>query len=288
MGEGVQAAVLPAISASWQPSVRVAETEGLLVTPLVSMDEKGNGMAVWESGARASAAIEVANYDGSSPALEGASIPATGQTARPLTFAVSPLAVTTALGQTTWSFGDGSQPTMGTSATHTFVTPGTYRVTVTTADVLGNTTSVSNTVAITNPPTGPRCKCLRRHLVLSKVHLTNVRFRVTDSHASVRGQNRKKLPFGTTFRFALSEEATVHIEIRKVGTGGCKKRTARCPHTRVVGMLVYAGTSGNDAVVFRGRVGKHTLSPGQYEASVTARKKNERSNASSASFVVAK
>lgn len=288
MGEGVQAAVLPAIGASWQASVRVAETEGFLVGPLVSMDEKGNGVAAWERGARASAAIEVANYDGSSPVLEGASIPSTAQTGKPLTFAVSPLAVTTALGQTTWSFGDGSQAATGTSVSHAFASPGSYRVTVTTADVLGNATSASSTVVVTNAPIGRRCGCKRRRLALSKVRITSKRFRVTGPHI-LRGRlHRRMLPFGTAFRFALSDSATVQIEITQAGAGSCKKRTSHCAHTRAVGTLTYAGApAGNDAVTFRGQVGKHTLRPGHYLASVTARNGGGSSNAVRLPFVVA-
>jgi hypothetical protein len=284
-GEGVQAAILPAIGASWQASVRVAETEGVLVMPLVSMDEKGNGMAAWERGARASAAIEVANYDGSSPTLEGASIPAAGQTARPLTFAVSPLAVTTALGQTTWSFGDGSQPSVGTSVTHAFTAPGSYRVTVTTADVLGNATSASGTVVVTNTLTRPRCRCKRLRLTLSKVRITNKRFRVTDTHITRARLRRKTLPYGSTFHFTLSESAAVQIEITNVGAKSCTKRTNHC--TRV-GTLRYEGApAGNDKMTFRGRVSGHLLRSGHYVAIITAHSGAERSREVRLLFAVA-
>jgi hypothetical protein len=287
MEKGVQAAVLPGIGASWQAPVRVAETDGFLISPLVAMDEKGNGMAVWEYGGRTSGEIEVANYDGSSPALEGASIPATGQTERPLTFAVSPLAVTTALGQTSWSFGDGSQPTVGTSVTHVFTAPGSYRVTVTTADVLGNTTSASSTVVVTSPPTKQRCRCRRPRLTLSKVRITSKRFRVTGPPIE-KGLHHKELPFGTAFRFTLSERATVQIEITAVGVGRCKKPTGHCARERVVGMLTYTGTPvGSDAVTFRGQVGKHALSPGHYLAAVTARNGSDHSKTVRLLFVVA-
>ncbi len=287
MGEGVQAAVLPAIGASWQASVRVAETEGFLVMPLVSMDEKGNGMAAWERGARANVAIEAANYDGSSPTLEGASIPATGQTAQPLTFAVSPLAVTTALGQTSWSFGDGSQATPGISVTHAFATPGTYRVTVTTADVLGNTTSVSSTVVVTNTPTRPRCGCKRPRLTLSKVRITSKRFRVRGPHIARGRPHRRALPFGSTFRFTLSESATVQIEITEVGSRSCEGRTNHCVRRRVLGTLTYTGAhAGNDKITFRGQIDKRTLRPGQYQAGVTASKGSKRSKTTNVPFVV--
>jgi PKD repeat protein len=285
--ETVQVAVLPAIGSSWQAPVQLADVSDSFVIPVVGMDEKGNGEAVWAHGSGASAAVEAANYDGSSPALEGASIPTTGQTARPLAFAVSPLAVTTALGQTSWSFGDGSQPTVGTSVSHAFTAPGSYHVTVTTADVLGNTTSASSTVVVTNASTRPRCRCMRQHLILSKVHITNRRFRVTGSHASRKGQHRPVLPFGTTFRFALSERATVRIEIARVGVRDCKKATSHCTH-RPAGTLMYvAERAGSDAAVFHGRVGKNVLRAGRYIASITAHSRFGSSKTVQVPFVVA-
>ncbi len=286
--ETVQVAVLPAIGSSWQAPLELADVGGSFVIPVVGMDEKGNGEAVWAHGSGANAAVEAANYDGSSPALEGASIPTRGQTARPLAFAVSPLAVTTALGQTNWSFGDGSQPTVGTSVTHAFATPGSYHVTVTTADVLGNTTSASSTVIITNATVSSGCKCTRHHLILSKAHITNKRFRVTGSHASRRGQHRPTRPFGTTFHFALSERATIRLEIAQVGAGDCKKPTGHCAHTRIIGTLTYLGApAGNDSMTFRGQVGKHILHPGHYIAIISARNKSGRSRTALLPFVVA-
>jgi hypothetical protein len=285
----VQAAVLPAIGASWQAPVQVADTGGSFVIPLVAMDEKGNGVAAWARGGGANAAIEVANYDGSSPVLEGASIPGAGQTGRPLTFAVSPLAVTTALGQTSWSFGDGSQAATGTSVSHAFATPGSYHVTVTTADVLGNTTSASSTVVVSTP-SGHTCKCrVSRPLVLSKVRITNKRFRVTGPYARGRAQHRSVLPLGTAFRFTLSRSATVKIEIALADVHHpCKKGASRCAQMRVIGILTYPDEgAGNDAVNFRGQVGKHALRAGHYLAIVTASNGIGRSKAVRLPFVVA-
>ncbi len=284
----VQAAVLPAIGPSWQGPVQVADMGGSFVIPLVAMDEKGNGVAAWAHGGGANAAIEIANYDGSSPVLEGASIPSAGQTGRLLAFAVSPLAVTTALGQTSWSFGDGSEAAIGTSVSHAFIMPGSYHVTVTTADVLGNTASASSTVVVTTPR-GRVCKCRSgRPPALSKVRITNKRFR-TGPYARERAQHRLVLPLGTAFRFTLSRSAMVQIEIVEAGVHHrCKNEANSCAHTRVVGTLTYADEgAGNDAVNFRGRVGKHTLRAGHYLAILTARNGSGRSKAVRLPFAVA-
>jgi hypothetical protein len=152
--------------------------------------------------------------------------------------------------------------------------------------VLGNTTSASSAVVVTNALPKPRCRCMRHHLILSKVHITNKRFRVTDSQASRRRGHRLVLPFGTTFRFALSERATVRIEITRVGVRDCKKVTSRCTHNPI-GTLTYAGErAGNDAAVFRGRVGKSVLRAGRYIASIAARSRFGSSKTVQVPFVI--
>jgi hypothetical protein len=50
-----------------------------------------------------------------------------------------------------FSFGDGSSAA-GVSATHAYGAPGSYQVTASSTDVLGNTTTVTRTVTIGSPP----------------------------------------------------------------------------------------------------------------------------------------
>jgi len=80
------------------------------------------------------------------------SIPTSGIAGKPLAFSVSPLDVWSALGATSWTFGDGATAN-GTSVTHTYAAAGIYHVTLTSADVLGNTTSTSPTITIAPAPT---------------------------------------------------------------------------------------------------------------------------------------
>ena len=282
----VQVAILPAIGDSWQTPLQLADVGGSFVSPLVNMDEKGNGTSTWARSAGSNSAVEAANYDGSSPTLDGASIPSTAETDKPLVFAVSPLAVTTALGQTSWSFGDGSQSAAGTSVNHAFMKPGSYRVTVTTADVLGNTTSASSTILVTNAPTRPRCKCRRSRLTMSNVRVTSRHFRVTGPPIEKRLGHRT-LPLGTAFRFTLSENASVRIQITAIDPRSCKKLANRCTNERHIGTLRSAGVhAGNDGISFRGWVGKHALRPGRYRATLTAYNGSAHSPAVSVQFWV--
>ena len=67
------------------------------------------------------------------------------------------------------------------------------------------------------------------------------------------------LPVGTTFRYALNTRATVTLTIAR--------QTTR--HT--VARLTGPGKSGKHAVLFKGRVGRHSLAPGHYSVIITAR-----------------
>jgi hypothetical protein len=71
----------------------------------------------------------------------------------PLAFSVSPFDVWSALGQTSWSFGDGGSAT-GTAVSHSYAAPGTYQVTVTGTDAVGNASSASGEIAIAAAPRG--------------------------------------------------------------------------------------------------------------------------------------
>ena len=87
---------------------------------------------------------------------------------------------------------------------------------------------------------------------------------------------------GTTFRYAISEAATVTFAIRRrargrrVG-GKCRRQTARnrtrkrCIRLVAAGAFQTAGVAGSNRKRFSGRIGKRALRPGSYVARVTAR-----------------
>jgi PKD domain-containing protein len=299
-GWSVQGAALPAIDGSWQPRVQIAGTPGIITVPSVGVDEHGNGLVLWqgregESREGGTELIQTAEYDASSPVLQGVSVPSTGIAGRVLSFAVSPMAMTTALGQTSWSFGDGTPPVTGTSVSHVFAVPGSYRVTVTTADVFGNPTSASSMIQVGPPPQKCRCRVHRRP-GLSNVRLVHKRFRAAGRHAGARTGHRSRVPFGTTFRFNLSEPATVQIEIARV-IGG-HKRVVRCPRShprgigrcaavQVLGIAKYEDQrKGPDKVYFRGWIDGRPLAAGRYVATLTASNKLGHSRPVNVAFAI--
>jgi uncharacterized delta-60 repeat protein len=88
-------------------------------------------------------------------------------------------------------------------------------------------------------------------LTLSGLRLTNRRFVVGRRH-------------GTSFVFRLNRSATVSIRIKRLVSTGSGRRT------RAVALLKRTAQAGGNRVRFSGRVGRGTLRPGRYRASLTA------------------
>jgi hypothetical protein len=108
---------------------------------------------VWSTSNGTREFIRVAGYQATGPSLEALQAPTEGQAGTPLAFSVSPLSVWSTVASTTWSWGDGSPNTSGTDATHAYDAPGTYQVSVSATDALGNTTNATRTVTIQAAPT---------------------------------------------------------------------------------------------------------------------------------------
>jgi len=146
MGSALQAATMPAPGAGWSPPVQVSAHAAGFDQVALAADAEGDALAVWEGAED----IEAAAYDAAGPRLRSLSVPTTGTAGVPLSFSVSPLDAWSTVGGTTWSFGDGGSAA-GTTAAHTYGAPGTYTVTVTSVDAVGNTSTATGTVAVAAP-----------------------------------------------------------------------------------------------------------------------------------------
>ncbi len=139
----------------------ISQGSGLLtpedLSPPISlaMDSHGDAVTVWMSSGSERDGVQVAGYQAGGPQLESLQTPAEGQAGAGLTFSVFPLSVWSTVASTTWSWDDGSPDTSGTSATHVFNAPGTYHVSVSATDALGNITNATRTITIQAPPAIP-------------------------------------------------------------------------------------------------------------------------------------
>ncbi|HEX4805843.1 MAG TPA: PKD domain-containing protein [Conexibacter sp.] len=127
-----------------------------LADPDVATDGAGDALASWTAtdggGARSVAA---AAFQAAGPRLSGVSVPSGG--AAGVTLAVSAQALSTfaTVAQVAWDFGDGSAPVAGASASHVYAHGGSYTVTVTATDSVGNATQATRQVTVVQEPPPP-------------------------------------------------------------------------------------------------------------------------------------
>jgi hypothetical protein len=152
------------LGGGWNAPVNLSETgkdatdaEVVLDAPGGSVPSDGDAVAVWDSQEgtpcgiepgcveEVSDTVQAASYD-AGPVLEGVAIPSSATAGQPVTFSVSPLDVW-GLGETTWTFGDGSSAA-GTSVSHTYAAAGQYEVAVQSEDLLGSKASTSAVITI--------------------------------------------------------------------------------------------------------------------------------------------
>ena len=250
--------------AAFGPSQPLSASVGNPVFPDVALDPAGNGAAAWERLAPPDTLVEVAGFDGAGPRLTGLSIPPTGATRKPLTFAVAASDVWSPVGSIDWSFGDGKTAS-GAQATHAYGgAGGSFSVGVTATDSLGNATTASGPTRIRDA-TRP---------LLSRLRMARRRFAVGRGRTPLSAVRR-----GSAFRFRLSERAKVTIRI--------DRRASR--RYRKVKILTRRGRpAGQNRVAFSGRIKRKALAAGPYRATLRAADRaGNRSRARRITFVVA-
>ena len=267
-GNAIESAGGDLADGSWQTPVPISGAVPYGSSPMLAVDGQGDAVAVWENGLGFGiSSIQAAGYDAAGPQLAD-SIPGAGVVGAPISFSVSPLDVWSALGATNWSFGDETGAS-GLSVTHTYARAGVYGVTVSSADVLGNSTSQAGTVVISLPrPT------------ITRATQSAARWREGNRPAVI--SRRRRAPIGTTFSVTLDREATVRFAFtrrfhgRRVN-GRCVARTHKnshrrlCTRTVTVGRISFSGHSGANTLAFQGRISTSKKLPsGSYRAVITA------------------
>jgi hypothetical protein len=146
-------------------------------------------------------------------------------------------------------------------------------------------------------PTAPAVSDLSAP-VLQSLTLANKRFAVGSEQTALTAARRRRAPRGTTFRFSLSEPATVRIAIERARPGRrvgrrCRRPTRRlrkkrrCTRFVATGTLTRRAVAGANSTRFSGRLGRRALRPGRYRAIASATDRaGNRSRARRVSFNV--
>jgi hypothetical protein len=164
---------------------------------------------------------------------------------------------------------------LGASATVAGLTPGTtfhYRLVASNPE--GSATGPDMTFTTTGVPQPPGDTVAP---AFSAVSLTNRTFAVGPKATAVSARAKR----GTTFRYTLTERATVKIAIQRAAAGRRKgkkcvkptrklRRAKRCTRYVRSGTLTRAAKAGANKVPFSGRIGKRKLKPGRYRALLRA------------------
>jgi hypothetical protein len=132
------------------------------------------------------------------------------------------------------------------------------------------------------PPAGPASSPDTLAPTVSSFGMSRKRFRVGHARTPTAAKRkRRRTKVGTSFRYRLSEAASVRIVIQRRAKGRrvhgrCRKPTRklrarkRCVRWLRKGTLTRAGKQGRNSHRFSGRIGRRALRPGRYRASLTA------------------
>jgi hypothetical protein len=139
---------------SWSQPQDLSDSYTVQPLPAAAMDPQGNAVALWAASDPTNTGksiIKARGYDAAGPQLRDLAVPQAGTASTPLAFAVSPLDVWSDVASTSWSFGDGTSAP-AKNASHRYAAPGSYEVTVTSTDSLGNATVEKRTVRVASAP----------------------------------------------------------------------------------------------------------------------------------------
>jgi hypothetical protein len=293
----VQAAVHPAGAPGWQAPADLSATGQSAENAAVAVDPRGNATAVWDRSNGANTIAQAAGYD-AGPLLTTGTIPATGTAGQPVAFSSSALGVWSPVTGTRWSFGDG-QSASGPAVTHSYGAAGTYKVTVTSTDGLGNPTTSTGAITIAPhmstppPPSAPK---------LSQVSQSHKKWREGPKAATIARRHKPKPPpVGTAISFTVNATARVTLTFTQTTAGRRVKGKCRaptkhnrkrphCQRTVTRTTLSYSVTAGRHTVKFDGRTRNGKLPLGAYALHLTAANpvSDKRSRTASLRFTIVK
>ena len=290
----VQSAILENGAPTFSPPIVAQSVVGAFgeridgPTP-IAVDDQGNGVTMWrheldnspDPGFQPAFRIEAARLDAVAPAFTSVNIPNTGRVGVPVQVSAT---ATDRLSTPvlTWSFGDGGTAT-GETASHTYTRGGTFTISVTATDAVGNASVATDTIVIPPVPgsgggggsVGPATD-----IQVTGLRLSRSVFRPASRGGSVKASSAAAKAW-TRVTYTLSDAATVRFSFerpragRRVGAGCFKPTAGNRSHKSCIRYVAVKGgfsrkrPKGGDRFTFTGRLLGHRLSRGRYRIVAT-------------------
>jgi PKD repeat protein len=194
--------------------------------------------------------LDARALDVASPLVRSVAIPASGTAGQPVSYAVT-AADAWSPTSTVWSFGDGVTAS-GASVSHTFAAAGSYAVSVTTTDAVGNASTRTGTTVVAAAPV------VTPPAATPKPTLTGVK--LTRKTIHVKGSDDS--PKATKLKLKLNTDAKVKVLL---------KRTKKVDGKTVKATVKRALEQGSSVIKLTSKIGGKKLSPGTYKVVVTAK-----------------
>jgi Ca2+-binding RTX toxin-like protein len=144
----VQAAVHPASSGVWGSVETLSAAGQPAYFPQVVFDGSGNAFVVWIRSDGSDYRVQVSVFDAVGPVLSDLAVPVMGTVGIAVEVSVAAVDTASGVASVTWDFGDGSPAVTGISVAHTFAGAGTYTVSVSVVDGVGNVSVLSSPVTV--------------------------------------------------------------------------------------------------------------------------------------------
>lgn len=285
-GPRIESGLRPAGAGAFGPLTPfTAATQDLASAhPIVAGGADGDAVAIWRIFDSAATKFRqwAAIYDAGAPVLTDVSVPATATSGTSAAMSAVATDALSSVGAVSWTFGDGGGAE-GSAVAHTFAAPGTYTVTFTATDAVGNTGSATRAVTVTAPPgsggLGPGPNAVTPRPVLRSFRVSPSRFAVGAKATALSAATRA--PRGTKVRFDVSAAGSLRITIARLLPGRrsgarCVKPTRklrtrkRCTRAVAKGTLTRKVTAGTGTIAFSGRLGRKALAAGRYRAIAVA------------------
>ena len=233
-------------------------------TPTVAMDDAGQPVVAWLANATPDLA-QLRALDTQGPLSAGLSIPAAATVGQPASFAWPAIDAWSAVTSVAWTFGDGASGS-GSSVTKTYGAPGTYPVSVTATDAVGNATTLTGSVVVTPSPVV---------VVVPKPTLTGVKLTKKTIHVKSSDES----PKATKLKLKLNTDAKVKVVL---------KRTEKVDGKAVKATVKKSLKKGASAIKLTSTIGSKKLPPGTYKIVVTAKNSVGRSAAKTVKLTIKK